>query len=188
MKPFAWSPEINAQLIVERQLCFEAVVIAIEGGDLLDVLEHPNPQRDPGQRILIVRLEGSVHLVPVVETDEHFFLKTIIPSRKAHRQYTSEKNRPNRAMKTIPATLRLDAEEHQLLNDFEAGALRSTSSPELLQALSESAKATGLKDQRINIRISRGDLQALRTRALQEGIPYQTLISSVLHKYVSGTL
>ena len=91
-------------------------------------------------------------------------------------------------MKTIPAIPRLDAEEHQLLNDFEAGALRSTSSPELLQELSESAKATGLKDQRINIRISRGDLQALRTRALQEGIPYQTLISSVLHKYVSGTL
>jgi hypothetical protein len=91
MKPFAWSPENNAQLIVERQRCFEAVVIAIEGGDLLDVLEHPNPQRYPGQRILIVRLEGDVHLVPVVETDEHFFLNTIIPSRKAHRQYTSEK-------------------------------------------------------------------------------------------------
>ena len=46
----------------------------------------------------------------------------------------------------------------------------------------------GQKDQRINIRLSSGDLQAIRTRAMQEGIPYQTLISSVLHKYVSGTL
>ena len=46
----------------------------------------------------------------------------------------------------------------------------------------------GLKDQRINIRLSSADLQALRVKALQEGIPYQTLISSVLHKYVSGSL
>ena len=60
--------------------------------------------------------------------------------------------------------------------------------PALLSQLREAAKATGLKDQRINIRLSGADLQAIRTRAMQEGIPYQTLISSVLHKYVSGTL
>jgi predicted DNA binding CopG/RHH family protein len=60
--------------------------------------------------------------------------------------------------------------------------------PALLNDLRQSARATGQKDQRINIRLSSGDLQAIRTRALQEGIPYQTLISSVLHKYVSGTL
>jgi len=68
-----------------RLLCFEAVIIAIETGNLLDVREHPNPQRYPEQRILIVRLNGYVHLVPFVETDEHFFLKTIIPSRKENR-------------------------------------------------------------------------------------------------------
>jgi predicted DNA binding CopG/RHH family protein len=60
--------------------------------------------------------------------------------------------------------------------------------PALLSQLWEAAKATGRKDQRINIRLSGADLQAIRTRAMQEGIPYQTLISSVLHKYVSGTL
>ena len=60
--------------------------------------------------------------------------------------------------------------------------------PALLDGLRQSARATGQKDQRINIRLSSGDLQAIRTRALQEGIPYQILISSVLHKYVSGTL
>ena len=60
--------------------------------------------------------------------------------------------------------------------------------PALLSQLQEAAKATGLKDQRINICLSSADLQAIRTRAMQEGIPYQTLISSVLHKYVSGTL
>ena len=84
--------------------------------------------------------------------------------------------------------IHLDAAEQQLLEDFEQGALRSVATPVLLDGLRQSAKATGQKDQRINIRLSSGDLHAIRTRALQEGIPYQTLISSVLHKYVSGTL
>lgn len=89
---------------------------------------------------------------------------------------------------TLPNPQALDPEEQQLLADFEAGELHSLATPALLSQLQEAAKATGLKDQRINIRLSSGDLQAIRTRALQEGIPYQTLISSVLHKYVSGTL
>mgnify|MGYP006301116055 FL=1 len=89
MKPFAWSPEKNAQLLAERGLCFEAVVVAIEAGELLDVLEHPNQSRYPGQQILVVRLDGYVHLVPVAESAEHLFLKTIIPSRRAHRQYAN---------------------------------------------------------------------------------------------------
>ncbi|MEB3256899.1 MAG: toxin [Cyanobacteriota bacterium] len=88
MKPFAWSPEKNAQLLAERQLCFEAVVVAIEAGDLLDVQEHPNQQRYPGQRILVVRIKDYIHLVPLIETEECLFLKTIIPSRKANRLYT----------------------------------------------------------------------------------------------------
>lgn len=88
-----------------------------------------------------------------------------------------------------PSTeIHLDAAEQQLLEDFEQGALQSVATSALLQDLGQSARATGQKDQRINIRLSSGDLQAIRTRALQEGIPYQTLISSVLHKYVSGTL
>ncbi len=85
----------------------------------------------------------------------------------------------------VPA---LEADEQQLLDAFEQGALTSVATPSLLNDLRQSARATGQKDQRINIRLSSGDLQAIRTRALQEGIPYQTLISSVLHKYVSGTL
>jgi len=84
--------------------------------------------------------------------------------------------------------IHLDAAEQQLLEDMEQGALQSVATSALLQNLGQSARATGQKDQRINIRLSSGDLQAIRTRALQEGIPYQTLISSVLHKYVSGTL
>jgi predicted DNA binding CopG/RHH family protein len=84
--------------------------------------------------------------------------------------------------------MKLKPAEQQLLADFEAGELRSVATPALLSQLQEAAKATGLKDQRINIRLSSTDLQAIRTRAMQEGIPYQTLISSVLHRYVSDTL
>ena len=59
------------------------MVVAIESGDLLDIVEHPNQGRYPGQRILVVLIFGYVHLVPFVEADDHLFLKTIIPSRKA---------------------------------------------------------------------------------------------------------
>ena len=59
---------------------------------------------------------------------------------------------------------------------------------EARQLYSSYAAATFRKDRRINIRISRKDLEAIQKRALQEGIPYQTLVSSVLHKYVSGRL
>jgi predicted DNA binding CopG/RHH family protein len=79
----------------------------------------------------------------------------------------------------------LEAEEQQLLEDFEHDELRSVATPALLEELRESARGTGQKDQRINIRLSSHDLQAIRTRALQAGIPYQTLISSILHQYVS---
>jgi len=61
--------------------------VAIESGGLLDILRHPNPAKYPRQRILVVELNGYVHLVPFVEERDHFFLKTIIPSRKATRDY-----------------------------------------------------------------------------------------------------
>jgi hypothetical protein len=53
---------------------------------LLDVLEHPNPNRYPGQRILVVCLNPYAYLVPFVETDNGLFLKTIIPSRRNSQQ------------------------------------------------------------------------------------------------------
>lgn len=89
MKPFAWSAEKNTQLMADRELCFEAVVVAIEAGELLDVLEHPSQSRYPGQRILVVRINGYVHLVPYVDAGVHLFLKTIIPSCKAQRHYNN---------------------------------------------------------------------------------------------------
>ncbi len=87
MKPFRWSHEKNERLKAERGISFEAVVLAIEGDGLLDVLRHPNTATYPKQQILVVAIEGYAHLVPFVENADSYFLKTIIPSRKATRDY-----------------------------------------------------------------------------------------------------
>jgi uncharacterized DUF497 family protein len=87
MKPFRWSPDKNAELLAERGITFEQVVVAVEAGGLVDVLAHPNPKQYPNQRILVVTWDGYAYLVPYVEEAEHFFLKTVIPSRKATRKF-----------------------------------------------------------------------------------------------------
>ena len=63
------------------------MVVAIESGGLLDVVVHPNPDQYPRQQVFIVSCEGCVYLLPLVEEEDHYFLKTIIPSRKATRDY-----------------------------------------------------------------------------------------------------
>jgi hypothetical protein len=90
MKSFRWSPEKNAWLKRERNVSFEQIVVAIESGGLLDILAHSNPDRYPGQRVLVVADGGYAFLVPFVEEAEYFFLKTIIPSRKARRDYLEQ--------------------------------------------------------------------------------------------------
>ena len=85
---FDWSTEKNQWLIEQRGLSFERVVSAIEQGGLVDVLEHPNQDRYPGQMIYVVEIEEYLHLVPfVTQADGTRFLKTIIPSRKSMRDY-----------------------------------------------------------------------------------------------------
>ena len=83
---------------------------------------------------------------------------------------------------------KLSKEEKSILKDFEAGEFKSVLTPKRKKALKTAAEETFKKNKRINIRMSERDLQALQRRALEEGIPYQTLVSSILHKYVSGGL
>jgi uncharacterized DUF497 family protein len=87
MKPFRWNPEKNDALKADRGVSFENVVVAIESGGLIDILTHPNPTKYPRQRVLVVASDNYVYLVPFVEEGDYFFLKTIIPSRKATRDY-----------------------------------------------------------------------------------------------------
>jgi len=87
VKTFAWNEEKNQRLKAERNISFEEVIVHIAAGDLLDVLEHPNPEKYQGQRIFIVKMRDYAWLVPFVETETEIFLKTIIPSRKATKKY-----------------------------------------------------------------------------------------------------
>ena len=87
MKYFTWDPEKNEKLKVEREISFEEIMFHVERGDILDILEHPNQEKYGGQRVFVIEVEGYAYLVPFLETENEVVLKTIIPSRKATRQY-----------------------------------------------------------------------------------------------------
>jgi len=84
---------------------------------------------------------------------------------------------------------KLDRYEQGILNAYDKGVLVSVRPTKAqLDALRETARATFTKNQRVNIRLSTADLMDIQARAQEEGVPYQTLIASLLHKYVSGRL
>ena len=89
MKYFDWSNEKNEKLKEERDISFEDILIAIEAGDILDIVE--NKEKYPNQKIFIVEIDNYAFLVPFCEDSEKIFLKTIIPSRKATKQYLIKK-------------------------------------------------------------------------------------------------
>lgn len=82
----------------------------------------------------------------------------------------------------------IDNDESDLLQAFEQGQLKSIATKSELARFKAAARATAIKDRRVNIRLSSGDLSDIQVKALEEGVPYQTLIASVLHKYVTGRL
>ncbi|WP_017293006.1 CopG family antitoxin [Geminocystis herdmanii] len=83
---------------------------------------------------------------------------------------------------------KLNQEEKDLLDSFENEEWQSVGDATRLQQIQSYAKATLAKDKKITLRLSSLDLEAIQTRAIEEGIPYQTLISSILHKFVTGRL
>lgn len=87
MSEFNWDDEKNLLLEGNRGIGFEDVVFHIQNGDVLDVIRHPNKDRYPNQNIIVLNVEGYVYLVPYVKEGGTRFLKTIIPSRKATREY-----------------------------------------------------------------------------------------------------
>ncbi|MDP4610066.1 MAG: DUF4258 domain-containing protein [Opitutales bacterium] len=84
---FDWSDEKDATLRTQRGICFQDAVYAIEQGDVLAIADHPNQAAYPNQKIIYLKIEDYVYLVPYVQDGETLFLKTIIPSRKATMQY-----------------------------------------------------------------------------------------------------
>jgi uncharacterized DUF497 family protein len=93
-KYFRWNDEKNELLIKSRGICFEQVVMAVEEGDIIAIVDHPNSDKYPNQELLVVTINDYVYIVPFVrENDVTLFLKTIIPDRKATKKYFGgEKN------------------------------------------------------------------------------------------------
>lgn len=84
---YEWNPEKNEWLKKERHISFEEVVFHLSQGDLWKIADHPDQTTYPGQKIYFVIVENYIYMVPFVVEDDYFFLKTIIPSRKATRDY-----------------------------------------------------------------------------------------------------
>lgn len=87
MKQIRWDKKKNLALIEERGISFEEIVEDIYRGCILDQVDHPNQTRYPGQQIYIIKHNDYCYMVPFVENDEEFFLKTIIPSRKKTKEF-----------------------------------------------------------------------------------------------------
>ncbi len=83
---------------------------------------------------------------------------------------------------------KIDEYELEVLSAYEKGKLKSVATKSELAKFKAAARATAVKDRRVNIRLSSGDLSDIQVKALEQGVPYQTLIASVLHKYVTGHL
>lgn len=91
MKSINWNLDKNQQLADERGISFEDVVVYIQQGEMLDIVEHPNQEKYPNQRMFVLDIDDYVYLVPYVENRKEIFLKAIIPSRKATKMYLGGK-------------------------------------------------------------------------------------------------
>ena len=89
MSEFDWNDEKSESLEKTREICFEDIVILVQNGHLIKVIKHPKKDRYPKQNMMVIDVEGYIYLVPYVKSKGIRFLKTIIPSRKATREYLS---------------------------------------------------------------------------------------------------
>jgi hypothetical protein len=92
MDYYKWDFQKNEKLKAERGISFEQIVMHIERSDVWDLVAHPNQEKYPGQQIIVVEINEYAYLVPFVESSEGKFLKTIIPSQKATRDYLGGEN------------------------------------------------------------------------------------------------
>lgn len=128
--------------------------------------------------VMIVRIESYAYLVPYVESNERICLKTITPSRKAAKNYLG------RTMSAIG----LDDFEQDTLNAYQTGDFVSELTSARKQELVDIAHATLKPGRQVSINPSERDWDAIQRQAVEEGIPYQILMTSILHKYLSGRI
>lgn len=93
MKSYDWDKEKNEKLKEEREISFDDIVNAIQEKRVLDVINHPNKRKYPGQKVYVIAINDYVYIVPFVESEEKYFLKTIFPSRKMTKKYLIERRK-----------------------------------------------------------------------------------------------
>ncbi|MBN2769198.1 MAG: BrnT family toxin [Spirochaetes bacterium] len=91
MKHHNWNKDKNEKLKLERNISFEDIVFYINNGHLIEIIDHPNQEKYNGQKIYIIEKDNYIYMCPFVENDHEVFLKTIIPSRKATKEYLGDK-------------------------------------------------------------------------------------------------
>jgi len=167
----------NAKFRTERGIGFEDILFHIERGDLLDILEHPNPERYGGSAFSWSD-----------ERSTCIWCRSSRISTRSSRRRSSRVGRPRRSA-SVRSPMKIDADKKELLESVERGDWKSAAGGKRERTrYTRYAKATFRKDRRLNIRLSGKDLEAIQKRALAEGLPYQTLIASLLHKYATGRL
>ena len=181
MKDVNWSNEKNHWLKNERGISFENAKHYIENEEYVDIIEHPNKESYPNQRIFVIDIDDYIYCVPFVESEAEIFLKTIFPSRALTKKISQEKG--GVSMKYY------DDEEKELSESVEKDEWKPLKNLEEEKIrYGKIFKASSKKSERITINLTKKDLRDLKIRASIEGLPYQTLIGSVVHKYVTGKL
>lgn len=92
MKYHTWNIEKNDLLAKERGISFTDILYYLEHGHLIEIIEHPNKEKYKNQKIYVIDIDDYVYLVPFIETSDEVFLKTIIPSRKATKEYKGNRD------------------------------------------------------------------------------------------------
>ena len=92
---FEWNSEKNEWLKKEREISFETIIFHLAQDDLWKVSDHPEQNKYPGQRVYYIKVNDYIYMVPQIKEDKKIFLKTIIPSRKATRDYMKESEKKN---------------------------------------------------------------------------------------------
>jgi predicted DNA binding CopG/RHH family protein len=179
VKYFTWEDAKNKRLKAERGVDFEEIAFHIKRCNVLDTIERTNEGPHGHQRAFVLPRRDYVYLVPFVEDETSVFLETIVPRRRPTAPHPPE----------APGLMMLEDNEQDIHDSFGRGEWRYIrATKQEGNRYARYARATFRKDRRLNIRISSRDLEAIQKRAIEEGLPYQTLIASVIHKFASGRL
>jgi predicted DNA binding CopG/RHH family protein len=175
-KTVGWDGERDRWLKKHRKTGFAPIVLRLEVGEILDILELR--RRRQAGRLFVVKLGSAAHLVPFTESAGDIALRNILPDALATERYLG---------RAMPAIKGLRREERLLAKEYQRGMWRSVKDRKKeIRRYQTIVRAALQKRTRVNIRMSAQDLEGIQQRAFEEGMPYQTLISSVLHKYVAG--